>query len=126
MKKIVLIVLLSLTGLQSNAAPQIIDPITFDGSDQHKQQVIKYIQATVKQTYTSIGMGDPSTLRMMEKSELQAFKELTSATDQKLLRRVIRMYCRINMCSYTTINLMYKQQAAKSKETLQWDLTKTR
>jgi hypothetical protein len=65
-------------------------------------------------------MSDPSTLRMMEKENLKAFKELIKVNNKSLLQNVIKTYCSIGMCNYTTILMMYKQQSKDSKETLKW------
>ena len=51
----------------------------------------------VKKTYSAIGMDDPSTLRMMEKEELDCFKKLTQAKNRALLDDVIRTYSAIGM-----------------------------
>lgn len=66
-------------------------------------------------------MDDPSTLRMMEKQELEAFKKLTKVTNRSLLDRVIKTYCDIGMCNYNTILMMYEQESKSSEEKLEWD-----
>ena len=65
-------------------------------------------------------MDDPSTLRMMENENLNAFKKLTTKSNTTLLRNVIKTYCDIGMCNYTTILMMYEEQNKASKETLKW------
>lgn len=65
-------------------------------------------------------MGDPSTLRMMEKEELNSFKQLTKVSNRKLLDDVINQYCNIGMCNYNTILMMYNEQEKASKEELGW------
>lgn len=65
-------------------------------------------------------MDNPSTLRIMEKEELKCFKELTKAKNRKLLDRVIRTYCEIGMCNYSTILMMYKEELKASSEELEW------
>jgi len=79
-----------------------------------------YIKDNVKEQYSKIGMGDPSTLRMMENEELKSFKELTQVKNRKLLDSVIRQYCGIGMCNYNTILMMYNEQNKASKENLKW------
>ena len=37
-------------------------PLDFSGTQDEKEKVISYIQQNVKQTYSAIGMDDPSTL----------------------------------------------------------------
>ncbi len=119
MKKIIITLLLS--GLSFNAfSYELIHPLDFKGTDDEKAQVIEQIKSSVKEQYTSIGMGDASTLRLMEKQELDSFKKLTKAENRKLLDNVIEQYCSIGMCSYSTISLMYNQEKKASKEKLKW------
>ncbi len=101
-------------------AERFVHPLDFTGSDKDKQAVITYIKKNVKDTYTAIGMGDPATLRMMENEELNAFKQLTKATNRTLLDEVIQTYCNIGMCSYTTILMMYDEQLKASQQQLSW------
>ena len=101
-------------------ADKLIHPLDFKGTEKEKNHVISYIKGNVKEQYTKIGMGDPSTLRMMEQEELKSFKELTKVKNRKLLDGVIRQYCGIGMCNYNTILMMYNEQNKASKESLQW------
>ena len=119
MKKSVLVLSLALlsTALFSQS---FVSPINFESNELSKQKVISFIQQQVKTDFTAIGMGDPSTLRMMEKENLTAFKELTTVTNTSLLKSVIKTYCDIGMCNYSTILVMYNEQNKASKETLDW------
>ncbi|MDV6328307.1 hypothetical protein Q5L94_09555 [Idiomarina sp. Sol25] len=101
-------------------ASDLIHPLDFNGTESEKSKVIAQIKANVKRTYTEIGMGDPLTLRMMEKEELASFKNLTKVKDRRLLDSVIRQYCDIGMCNYNTILMMYNEQSRASKEELSW------
>lgn len=74
----------------------------------------------VKEDYSAIGMDDPSTLRMMEKENLDAFKKLTKVSNITLLKKVIKTYCEIDMCNYSTILMMYNEQNKASKKELEW------
>ena len=67
-------------------------------------------------------MCNNTTLRMMEKENLRAFKELTQAQDRSILNRVINDYCNsgVDMCNYTTLNMMYKENLKASQENLSW------
>lgn len=112
--------LISLLIPLSGFASGLTHPLDFKGTDEEKTKVIAQIKAVVKQTYSSIGMGDPSTLRMMEKEELNSFKKLTKASNRKLLDNVIHQYCGIGMCNYSTIYIMYTEQNKASKEELSW------
>jgi hypothetical protein len=104
------------------SAATILNPMDFDGSEAQKKQVIDFITATVKKDYCEkIDMCQESTLRMMEKQNLDAFKEATKATDRKIMDSVIRDYCdKIDMCNYGTIWMMYKQNLKASTKTLSW------
>jgi len=113
--------LLSLALLSTALFSQsFVSPINFKSNEPNKQKVISFIQKQVKTDFTAIGMGDPSTLRMMEKENLNAFKELTGVTNTTLLKSVIKTYCDIGMCNYTTILMMFNEQNKASKETLDW------
>jgi len=91
-------------------------PLDFKGTEKERNYVISYIKDNVKEQYTKIGMGDPSTLRMMEKEELKSFKGLTKVKNKKLLDGVINQYCNIGMCNYSTILMMYNEQNKASKK----------
>lgn len=101
-------------------AGELTHPLDFKGTKKEKDYVVSYIKDNVKETYTKIGMGDPSTLRMMEKEELKAFKSLTKVNNRTLLDSVIRQYCNIGMCNYSTIMMMYNEQNSASKKSLEW------
>lgn len=119
MKKLFLIIVLVLVAF-SLYSEDMVHPLDFDGSDAQKEQVILFIQENVKETYTAIGMGDPATLRMMEKEELECFKKLTQAEERELLDNVIETYTAIGMVSYSTFWMMYEEELKASKETLSW------
>ncbi len=97
-----------------------IHPLDFRGTEPEKKAVIAFIEKYVKDTYTKLGMGDPATLRMMEKEELEAFKKLTGAKNRKLLDEMIRTYSAIGMGTYSTIFMMYEEQLKASQESLSW------
>ena len=104
------------------SATTILNPMDFDGSEAQKKQVIEFITATVKKDYCEkIDMCQESTLRMMEKQNLDAFKEATKATDRKIMNAVIHDYCeKIDMCNYGTIWMMYKKDLEASHKALAW------
>ncbi|MFJ4248194.1 hypothetical protein [Pseudomonas sp. NPDC089741] len=113
--------LLCLNCLTCSAAT-ILNPMDFDGSEVQKKQVIDSITATVKKDYCEkIDMCQESTLRMMEKQNLDAFKEATKATDRKIMNAVIDDYCKkIDMCNYGTIWMMYKKNFEAKNKNLTW------
>ena len=116
-KYISIFIFFSLTNLFSQT---FISPINFVGNETNKKRVISFIEKNVKEIYTPLGMGQPSILRMMEKEELRCFKELTKVKNISLLRNVIKTYCDIGMCNYSTILMMYNEENSSSKEKLKW------
>ena len=101
-------------------AVELVHPLDFKGTEREKQRVITYIELNVKETYTAIGMGDPSTLRMMENEELNSFKVLMKVENRDLLDSVMRQYCGIGMCNYSTFLMMYNEQNKASNQKLEW------
>lgn len=120
--KLVLGATLLFSAMTANAA--FIHPMDFDGSEAQKQEVIEYIQSKVKADYCEggIDMCRDTTLRMMEKSNLNAFKQLTQAKNRKIMDKVIKDYCKsgLDMCSYATIRMMYNKNLKASDEKLTW------
>ncbi len=113
---VILLLLVSMNSFVSG----LIHPLDFKGTEGEKSKVIEQIKVDVKETYSKLGMGDPLTLRMMEKEELKSFKKLIKIRDRQLLDRVIEQYCSLGMCNYNTILMMYKEQEKASKEDLEW------
>lgn len=107
-----------------NLHAAFIHPMDFDGSEAQKKEVIEYIQAKVKKDYCdgSIDMCQPTTLRMMEKQNLNAFKQMTQAKNRPVMDKVIADYCHgaIDMCNYSNLDMMYKQNVKASGEKLSW------
>lgn len=116
---LVLALVLALLPVLAHGA-DFVHPLDFEGTKKEKERVIEYIERNVKKTYAQIGMDSATNLRMMEKNELRAFKELTEAKDREALDRMIDTYCGIGMCSYSNILMMYKQEVRSSKESLEW------
>ena len=118
MKKYIFIyIFLNLTYLFSQT---FISPINFIENEKNKKRVITFIEKNVRGTYTPIGMGQPSTLRMMEREELSCFKELTKVKNKSLLKSVIKTYCDIGMCNYSTILMMYNEEEKSTNQKLEW------
>ena len=99
---------------------QYVSPVGFKVNETNQNRVLNYIKYEVKKSYSAIGMDDPSTLRMMEKENLKAFKELLKAKNINLLKSVEKSYCDIGMCNYNTILMMYKEQSKAATESLKW------
>ena len=57
---------------------------------------------------------------MMEQENLNAFKELLTAKNKSLLKKVEKTYCDIGMCNYSTILMMYKEEERASNKSLEW------
>ncbi|TPW41087.1 hypothetical protein FKM52_16375 [Mixta tenebrionis] len=111
-----------LLSFASHAA--FVHPLDFDGSEAQKTEVIDYIKDRVYQDYCDSGldMCQPTTLRMMEKQNLSAFKALTTAKNRAVLDNVIATYCdsALDMCTYANLDMMYRQNVKASNETLSW------
>lgn len=120
MKTLILALLLVISNIFAQSRG-FVHPLDFNGTEIEKQKVIKFIGVNVKEQYSKIGLDDAVTLRMMEKAELKAFKELTKVNNRSLLDKVIKTYCEIGMCNYQTILMMYKEQAKASQEELRWE-----
>lgn len=119
MKK--LLFLLTIILFSANSfAQSFVSPIDFKPTDENKQKVVSFIEKQVKQDMAAIGMDDPSSLRMMEKENLNAFMKLIKIDNDALLQDVIKSSCDIGMCNYTTILMMYQEQNKASQEKLKW------
>lgn len=119
LKKIMFVTLLFSASIQA----KFIHPMDFDGSEAQKQQVISYIKTNVQKDYCdNLGMCQPSTLRMMETENLNAFKLATKATNRKIMNQVIRDYCTsgLNLCSYINIQMMYEENVNADNQELSW------
>ncbi len=85
----------------------------FDGSEAQKARVLEIVKSRVRKDYCEgmIDMCQPTTLRMMEKENLAAFKQAAKATNRVVMDQVIKTYCEgsVDMCNYTTIWMMYQQ-----------------
>lgn len=96
----------------------------FNGSDEQKKEVIQYIQSHVHKVYCDgkIDMCQETTLRMMEREELNSFKKAAQATNREIMDKVIKIYCKssIDMCSYSNINMMYNENVKALKQSLTW------
>lgn len=118
-----LFILLLIASFDASAA-NFIHPMDFNGSEVEKANAIDYIKARVRKDYCESGldMCQNTTLRMMEIENLNAFKELTKATDRHVMDRVIKDYCYsgLDMCNYATILMMYKENVNAGKKSLSW------
>lgn len=121
MKKILILVIAI---IPVNVLADFIHPMDFDGSEAQKNKVVEIIKERVKKDYcqSGIDMCQNTTLRMMEKQNLNAFKEASKAQDRKIMDRVIKDYCDsgVDMCNYSTILMMYKQNLEAGKKQLNW------
>lgn len=118
--KSILSITLLLYATNSYAA-SFVNPIYYEDTEENRQKVITYIEENTKETYCeTVDMCNPSTLRMMEKQNLKAFKYLTIVDDKELLQKTINEYCSIDMCNYSTIKMMYDTHYKASKEKLSW------
>lgn len=104
MKK--LLIALSLLTLSSNTFAGFIHPMDFDGSDDQKNEVIKYIKAQVREEYRG---SSESLLRDWEKYELEVFKKLSEGTNRELMDNAIVYWCSYEgeYCSYDKVHGNY-------------------
>ncbi|RLM12594.1 hypothetical protein BIY27_11585 [Gibbsiella quercinecans] len=121
-KRSLLCVASILISFQALSVPDdFVNPLDFTGTKEERNAVIRYIERNVKDSLADIDVTDPMSLRLMEKADLDAFKELTKATDRDLFEKVLNDYCdELDVCDYNALNLMYKEQLKASKETLSW------
>jgi hypothetical protein len=87
-----------------------LNPNTFKGTEKEKKAVVAWIKQNIKEEYSAIGMDNPSTLRMMEKQDLDCFKNLLQVKDKALLEEVIKTYSSIGMDTYNTFWMMYQEE----------------
>ena len=124
MRAIITTLALSASIFSVNTFANFVHPMDFSGSEKEKEEVLKYIKDRVKHDYCESGvdMCQETTLRMMEKQNLDAFKKASKATDRKIMDRVISDYCHsgVDMCSYQTISMMYDQNFKASKQETTW------
>lgn len=110
--------------LPFNVFADIIHPMDFDGSEAQKKKVIQLIKERVKKDYCEgdVDMCQATTLRMMERENLNSFKQSTKAKDREIMDRVIKDYCYsgVDMCNYSTIWMMYEENLKASKKSLEW------
>lgn len=106
------------------AAADFVHPLDFDGSEAQKQKVIAYVKARARLDYCegAVDLCQPTTLRMMERENLNAFKRATKAKNREVMDRVIRDYCTgsVDLCNYTTLWMMYKENAKAAQDSLSW------
>jgi hypothetical protein len=116
MKKIFIFLLMSSLAFSAS----LVNPNNFKGTQKEKNAVVAWIKQNIKEEYSAIGMDNPSTLRMMETEDLNAFKNLTQVKDKALLEEVIKTYSSIGMDSYNTFWMMYQEEEKAKSSSLNW------
>jgi len=124
MKKMV-ILLAAILFLNATAiAEDFMHPMDFKGTQEEKNKVIQLIKQRVNKDFcqSELKMCQATTLRMMEKQNLDAFKKASQAQNREIMDRVIKDYCTsgLDMCSYSNLWMMYEQNLEASKESLAW------
>lgn len=119
MKKCLLVLMCLLMSAPAFGA-DFVSPIGFEPTEANKRAVVEYIKQDVKRTYTQAGMNSESVHRMMENENLNAFKQLLGAKDKGVLARVIKQYCGVGMCNYSTILMMYNEEMKAKGQSLSW------
>ncbi len=106
------------------AAPKgFVDPVNFDGSDNMKKNVIAYIKQQTANDAGAIGLNSPTMLRMMERQEMNSFKNLIAKKlDAEIWQQVLDNYCNVIIvtCGYQMLEMMYSQELQAVKTTLDW------
>lgn len=85
------------------------------------EKVIAFIEKQVKEDYQNLETGDSLMLRKLEEENLIAFYKLTEASNKKLLKKTIKKYCKMGMCNYSTLLLMYEDKNKSGKMKYKWN-----
>ncbi len=97
-----------------------IHPMDFDNSEEMKDKVISFIKFKVKKNLEFIDSYNNMNARMMEKEELNAFKELTREKDRETMDRVINDLLFIDSLDYINLKMMYNEEKQAGNEELTW------
>lgn len=108
MLKSILLSIIFCASISFAQSGSFVHPLKYKAKD--KQKVTEFIKASVKETYSKAGAVDAGTLKKLEKSEMDAFKELTKAKNREILDKVIETYCASGTCLYSSLLLMYNEQ----------------
>ena len=92
----------------------------FDNSEEMKDKVISFIKFKVKKNLEFIDSYNNMNARMMEKEELNAFKELTREKDRETMDRVINDLLFIDSLDYINLKMMYNEEKQAGNEELTW------
>ena len=124
MKRLALVITLTVPVLAMAAPHGWVNPLKFDGSDAMKTQVIEFIKKNVHKEYCEgIGQCSASVLRMMEQANLEDFKYLVqnAKSNETAFRQVYKDYCAgIGQCGYSTLKMMFVEENKNSKKELTW------
>lgn len=104
-------------------AAEFVSPLTFDGSNEQKQQVIRYIEKRVEKQMKLFGdSASPTMKSLLEEQSLTSFKKMLDVIDKVLLKEVIKRNCKsaIDLCDYTTIEMLYEQDLESKNKKLKW------
>lgn len=97
-----------------------VDPVTFMGTYAEKTQVMKYIKATVYETFCEQrNECSPSTLYRMEKADFAAFKYLTihAKRNESAYDRIYEKYClSLGECRYHTLKMKFIHEGLMSTD----------
>lgn len=100
-----------------------IYPSSYNGSEEQKQSIIKYIESSVRQDLCNRASPCmPEDLRYAEQWELESFKKL-SEQDRSTVDRVAIEFCSAitsRDCKYSEIEVMHRKYETPSTEKLTW------
>lgn len=99
-----------------------ISPINFEDTPENREKVISFIKYCVKETYCENDNDcNPIVLRMMEKTNLDSFKNIANPSNKDLMQKTISTYCDYSSCcQYATIEMMYNQMLESENSKLEW------
>lgn len=99
-----------------------VSPINFNDTKENRNKVIAFIKQCVKTTYCkSEDKCNPITLRIMEKANLNSFKNIMNPKSIDIMKKTISIYCHsLPCCQYITIEMMYNQMLESENSKLEW------
>lgn len=100
--------------------PHFVHPLEFKDTAEERENVIAYIEMTVKESLDFLGIKSVSMQRDMEKAELRDFKALTKAENREILDNVIDQLSFIGINTYSMIRASYEQELLSLDDELTW------
>lgn len=121
--RILLSVLLLFPSITLAMPSGFIYPSSYNGSEEQKQAVIKYIESSVRQAICNgTSQCTPEDIRYAEQWELDAFKKLSQQNRSTVDRVAIEFCSSVTSrdCRYSEIEVMHRKYETQSSEKLTW------